>query len=156
MKGTGPSARPSWRLLIGGLLIALVMAAIMATTYVWANHGVVAYNLPWGQVGSSSLTTTVQKSISLDVHQYPNQSDLEQAADQAKIYGGFVASSNTLIISEAASLWAPGVMPAAYLKAAKAAGQKLLLPGQRLHIKVINKLPPWTQRGSSLAWSCSH
>ena len=112
----------------------------MATTYVSSEHGVVAHNLPWGQVGSSPLTAAVQKDISLDVHQYPNQSALEEAAGQTKIYGGFVASSNTVIIAEAASLWAPGVMPAAYEKAAKAAGQKLQL-------RVINKLPPMDPEG---------
>ena len=39
---------PSWRLLITGLLIALVMATIMVTTYVSSEHAVVAHNLPWG------------------------------------------------------------------------------------------------------------
>lgn len=137
----GPNTRVSWRPLISALLIALVMVTIMATTYVSSEHGVVAHNLPWGQVGSSPLTATVQKNISLDVHQYPNQSALEEAAGQTKIYGGFVASSSTVIISEAASLWAPGVMPAAYEKAAKATGQKL-------QFSVINKLPPMDPEGA--------
>ena len=44
-----------------------------------------------GQVGSSPLTTTVQKSASLQVHQYASESDLVQAANESKIYGGFVA-----------------------------------------------------------------
>jgi phenylalanine-4-hydroxylase len=66
-----------------------------------------------GQVGSSPLTTAVGKKISLQVHQYASESDLVQAANQTKIYGGFIAQSNTLIISEAASLCAPGIMPAA-------------------------------------------
>jgi hypothetical protein len=51
--------------------------------------------------------------------------DLEAAANEAAIYGGFDASSNTVIISEAASLWAPGVMPAAYEKAARQSGEQL-------------------------------
>ena len=38
--------RPSWRSLIVGLAIAFVMVTIMATTYVWANHGLVAHDLP--------------------------------------------------------------------------------------------------------------
>jgi hypothetical protein len=110
----------------------LVLASIMATDYISADHAVVAHNLPWGQVGSSPLTTTVGKSISLQVHQYASESDLVQAANEAKIYGGFIAQSNTLILSEAASLWAPGIMPAAYGKAA-------LQSRQILHFKVINK-----------------
>jgi hypothetical protein len=100
----------------------LALATIMATTYISADHAVVAHNLPWGQVGSSLLTSTVEKSVSLKVHQYASEADLEQAAGQTKIYGGFVASSNTLIISEAASLWAPAVMPAAYGRAALLGG----------------------------------
>ena len=96
----GGSRSPSWTRLIIGLLIALVLASIMATTYITADHAVVAHNLPWGQVGSSPLTTTVQKSISLQVHQYASEADLEQAANEAKIYGGFIAQGNTLILSE--------------------------------------------------------
>ncbi len=68
----------------------------------------------------------------MQVAQYASQSDLEQAANETKIYGGFVAATHTLIISEAASLWAPGIMPAEYEKAA-------LPSGQKLHVKVINK-----------------
>ena len=138
-KGTGESGPPSWTRLIIGLLIALVLASIMATTYITADHAVVAHNLPWGQVGSSPLTTTVQKSISLQLHQYASESDLEQAANESKIYGGFVAQGNTLILSEAASLRAPGVMTDAYEQAAKAerpeapgqGDQQIPLPGPR-------------------------
>jgi hypothetical protein len=67
------------RSLLIGLAIALVMVSIMATTYVWANHALVANNLPWEQVGTSPLTTAVGQSISLDVQQYDSVSDLEAA-----------------------------------------------------------------------------
>ena len=140
-KGIRGIVPPSGIRLVLGLLIALVLASIMATTYITADHAVVAHNLPWGQVGSSPLTTTVEKSVSLQIHQYASQADLEQAASQTKIYGGFVASSNTLVLSEAASLWAPGVMSATYAKAAKQSGQKLQL-------KVINKLPSQDPQGA--------
>ena len=140
-KAAAGNERPSWIRLAIGLLIALVLAAIMATTYITADHGAVAHNLPWGQVGSSPLTTTVEKSVSLQVHQYATQADLEQAASQTKIYGGFIAASNTLIISEAASLWAPAVMPAAYGKAA-------LQARQLLHVKVVNKLSSADPQGA--------
>jgi hypothetical protein len=140
-KGLRGFVPPTGIRLVIGLLIALVLATIMATTYITADHAVVAHNLPWGQVGSSPLTTTVGKSVSLQVHQYASQADLEQAADQSKIYGGFVAQGNTLIISEAASLWAPGIMTATYEKAAKASGVKL-------QAKVINKLPSQDPQGA--------
>ena len=140
-KATGGSGPATWTRLIIGLLIALVLASIMATTYISADHAVVAHNLPWGQVGSSPLTTTVQKSISLQVHQYASEADLEQAANQAKIYGGFIAQGNTLILSEAASLRAPGVMTDAYEQAAKQSGQKL-------QVKEINKFPAQDPEGA--------
>jgi hypothetical protein len=128
-------------LLIGGLVIALVMTTIMVTTYVSANHAVVAHNLPWGVTGQSSLTTAVQKDVSLKIHNHASESDLINAANHTTIYGGFVPQTNTVIISEAASLWAPGVMPAAYEKAAKAQGVKLGRP------KVVNKLPKQDPEG---------
>jgi hypothetical protein len=140
-KGTAGSGPRSWIRLTVGLLIALALASIMATTYITADHAVVAHNLPWGQVGSSPLTTTVEKSVSLQIHHYASKSDLERAANQTTIYGGFIAKSNTLVISEAASLWAPGIMSATYAKAAKQSGQKLQL-------KVINKLPTQDPQGA--------
>jgi hypothetical protein len=141
--GGGPeeASPPSWKPLIIGLLMALVMATIMATAYVSANHAAVAHDLPWGQVGYSRLTNAVEKEVSLDVHQYDTQADLEQAANETKIYGGFVADSNTLILSEASSLWAPAVLPLAYEKAAKQENEKLAVP------KVINKLPSQDPEG---------
>jgi hypothetical protein len=124
------------------------LVTIMGTTYLTADHAVVAHNLPWGVTGPSPLTTAVQKSMSLDIHQYPDQSDLENAANQAKIYGGFVPQTNTLILSVAASLRAPSVMSAAYEKAAKQAGVKL-------QAKQINTLPSQDPRGSFPASPCS-
>jgi hypothetical protein len=118
-RGDGGASKPSSvKAVIIGLLIVLALVTIMGTTYISADHAVVAHNLPWGITGSSPLTTAVQKSISLDIHQYANQSDLENAADEAKIYGGFVPQTNTLIVSLAASLRAPSVMSAAYEKGA--------------------------------------
>ncbi|MGW4489208.1 hypothetical protein ACWEOE_35905 [Amycolatopsis sp. NPDC004368] len=133
--GTDAAARaPQVRKVLVGLLIAPVMGTIMVTTYVWANHGVVARDLPWGVTGPSPLTSAVQQNVNMDIHTYANQADLETAAGETTIYGGFNAQTNTVVISEAASLWAPGVMPAEYLKA----GQAL---GQQVHFSVINTLP---------------
>ncbi len=143
--GAEENARsPHWRLRFAGLVIALVMTTIMVTTYVQAEHGVVAHDLPWGEVGSSPLTAAVQKKVSLQIHNYASEQDLVNAANNTTIYGGFVAKSNSLIISEAASLWAPGVMPAAYLKAAKALGVKL---STFQTPKVINTLPKQDPEG---------
>lgn len=138
--GAGRPPPSSAKAVLVGLLIVLGLVTIMGTTYLSANHGVVAHDLPWGVTGPSPLTTAVQKDVSLDVHQYASQSDLEKAADQAKIYGGFVPQTNTLIISVASSLRAPSVMGAAYAKAAKQAGVKL-------QPKEINTLPSQDPEG---------
>ncbi|MEU1184325.1 hypothetical protein ABZ464_43280 [Streptomyces sp. NPDC005820] len=130
----GEPRPPSWRALITGLLIALVMTTIMATTYVSAQHAVVARDLPWGVTGSSPLTTAVQQKISLKIHQYEDQAALEDAAGRTEIYGGFVPQNDTVVIAEAASLVAPGQLPAYYEQAAKA-------QGRQLSFKVTNRLP---------------
>ncbi|WP_086561986.1 hypothetical protein [Streptomyces africanus] len=76
----------------------------------------------------------VQEQFSLKTHQYQDQGALEDAANRSEIYGGFVAQSNTVVIAEAASLVAPGQMPALHEKAAKA-------QGQHLAFKVTSQLP---------------
>jgi hypothetical protein len=96
-----------------GLVIALILVSIMATTYISAEHLPVAHNLPWGVTGPSSLTAAVQKGTDLEIHQYANQADLEQAANEGTIYGGFVSQTNTVIVSQAASLKASLDLPVA-------------------------------------------
>jgi hypothetical protein len=123
-----------------GLLIALFLVSIMATTYISAEHLPVAHNLPWGVTGPSSLTTAVQKSTDLEIHQYANQATLEQAPNQGAIYGGFVSQANTVIVSQAASLKASLDLPVAYEKAAKA-------QGVQVRFLTINKLPPMDPEG---------
>src|ERR1019366_7359195 len=61
--------------LVIGLLIALFLVSIMATTYISAEHLPVAHNLPWGVTGPSSLTTAVQHDTNLEIHQYANQAE---------------------------------------------------------------------------------
>jgi hypothetical protein len=95
------------------------MATIVVTTYVSAQHAVVARNLPWGVTGSSPLTAAVQQHVSLDIHHYSDQAALEAAANRAEIYGGFVPQSNTVVIAEAASLVSPAQLPALYEEAAR-------------------------------------
>lgn len=65
------------------------MATIMITTYVSSQHAVVARDLPRGVTGSSPLTPAVQEQISLELHQYPDQAALEDAAHRTESYGGF-------------------------------------------------------------------
>ena len=66
---TGPDEAPrppSWRALITGLLMALVIATIMVTTYVSAQHVGVARDRPWG----------VSNALYFDGNAIPQQVDL--------------------------------------------------------------------------------
>ena len=135
-----PNSSPQKKHLMIGQLIALFLVSIMATTYISAEHLPVAHNLPWGVTGPSSLTTAVQKSTDLEIHQYANQATLEQAPNQGAIYGGFVSQANTVIVSQAASLKASLDLPVAYEKAAKA-------QGVQVRFLTINKLPPMDPEG---------
>ena len=87
--------------MVGALLIVAVMQCLFTANYTTAERNPVAYNLPFGEMGSSPLTAQVQKQMSLKTIQYPNQSALDTAFNQNKIYGALVSSSgtNTLILN---------------------------------------------------------
>jgi hypothetical protein len=75
------------------------------------------------------VLATAEKSISLKVTTYPNESALKTGIDQAQIWGGLVASSssNTLIVVPTISDYAPLPMTEAFRAAASSTGQKLTL-----------------------------
>ncbi|MGP0108483.1 MAG: hypothetical protein ACLPR9_06410 [Acidimicrobiales bacterium] len=135
-----PGSTSQTKQLMIGLLIALVLVSIMATTYISAEHLPVAHNLPWGVTGPSTLTTAVQEGTDLQIHQYASQADLEQAINQGTIYGGFVSQTNTVIVAQAASLKASLDLPVAYEKAARA-------QGLQIQVMTVNKLPPQDPEG---------
>ena len=94
--------------LVGALLVVAVMQCLFTANYTSAERNPVAYNLPFGEMGSSPLTAQVQKQMSLKTIQYPSQSALNTAFNQNKIYGALVSSSgtNTLVLNGAASAYA--------------------------------------------------
>ena len=107
----GTTAPPSRRSrvvpVVGALLVVAFMQILFTVNYTTAERNPVASNLPFGVIGSSPLLTEVQKHMSLKTIQYPNQSAVNQALGQAKIYGALVpGSTNTLIINGAASAYA--------------------------------------------------
>ena len=93
--------------LVGALLVVAVMQCLFTVNYITAERNPVAHNLPFGEIGSSPLTAQVQKQMSLQTIQYPNQSALDTALNQNKIYGALVSSSgtNTLILNGGASAY---------------------------------------------------
>lgn len=90
-----------------------------------AGHAPKATNMPFGAVGSSSLLTATEKSISLKVTQYPSESAAKTAIDRAKIFGALVSSrgSNTLIVVPSMSDLAPLDLAARFEEAARSTGQ---------------------------------
>ena len=101
------SRRSEVRKVVGALLIVAVMQCLFTANYTTAERNPVAHNLPFGEMGSSPLTAQVQKQMSLKTIQYPNQSALDTAFNQNKIYGALVSSSgtNTLILNGGASAY---------------------------------------------------
>ncbi|HEX5300044.1 MAG TPA: hypothetical protein VFW50_23910 [Streptosporangiaceae bacterium] len=127
-----PAADPPGR---GRGMIALVVAlglaafvqCLFATTYMSAEHAPKATDMPFGVTGSSPVLTAAEKSISLKVTRYPNESAAKTAIDQAQIWGALIPSgaSNTLIVVPSVSDLAPLDLAVRFQDAAKSAGQKL-------------------------------
>ncbi len=129
---TGPATNPpSRRGAVIGMLVALGICAVMqclfATTYMDAEHAPKASNLPIGVVGTSPILAEAEKAISLKVTQYPSESAVKTAIDQARIFGALVSSggTNTLIVVPSMSDLAPLDLAVRFEAAARATGQTL-------------------------------
>ena len=85
------------------------MQCLFATTYMSAEHAPKATNLPFGVTGSSPVLTAAEKTISLSVTRYPNESAAKNAINQTTIWGALITSgtSNTLIVVPSISDLAP-------------------------------------------------
>ena len=71
---------------IAGLVVVLILACSLAASLIGSTHAFTLHNLPFGVTGSSSLVSAVGKKLSLKTIQYPNQSAVEQAIAENKIY----------------------------------------------------------------------
>src|SRR5215470_4754212 len=127
-----PSSNPAGRRrAMIAILVALGVTAIMqclfATTYMSAGHAPKAADLPFGVTGSSPVLTAAQKTISLQVTHYADESAVKNAINQAAIWGGLIPSgtSSKLIVVPSSSDLAPALLALRFEKAAKSTGQKL-------------------------------
>src|SRR5215471_12434896 len=127
-----PSSNPAGRRrAMIAILVALGVTAIMqclfATTYMSAGHAPKATDLPFGVTGSSPVLTAAQKTISLKVIHYPNESAVKNGINQATIWGALIPSgtSNKLIVVPSSSDLAPALLALRFEEAAKSTGQKL-------------------------------
>jgi hypothetical protein len=113
--------------ILAALGVCAIMQCLFATTYMSAEHAPQATDLPFGVTGSSPVLAAAEKTISLKVTTYPNESAVKTAIDQAQIWGGLVASSssNTLIVVPTISDYAPLPLTQSFQGAAKSTGQKL-------------------------------
>ena len=109
------------------LAVCAIMECLFATTYMSAGHAPKATDLPFGVTGSSPVLTAAEKTISLKVTRYPNESAAKTAIDQAQIWGALITSgtSSTLIVVPSVSDLAPLDLAVRFEAAAKSAGQKL-------------------------------
>jgi hypothetical protein len=127
--GNPAARRRAMLVILAALGVCAIMQCLFAANYMSAQHAPQAANLPFGVTGSSPVLATAEKSISLKVTTYPNESALKAGIDQAQIWGGLVASSssNTLIVVPTISDYAPLPLTEAFRAAASSTGQKLTL-----------------------------
>ena len=116
------------------ILVALGVCAIMeclfAANYMSAGHAPKATDMPFGVTGSSPILTTAEKTFSLKVTHYPDETAVKDAIGQAKIWGALIPASaagapSTLIVVPSISDLAPLDIALQFEHAAKITGQKL-------------------------------
>jgi hypothetical protein len=122
-----PGRRRPMIAIVAALGVCAIMQCLFATTYMSAEHAPKAASLPFGVTGSSPVLTAAEKTISLSVTRYPNETAVKNAINQTTIWGALIPSgtSNTLIVVPSMSDLAPLDLAARFEAAAKAAGQTL-------------------------------
>jgi hypothetical protein len=115
--------------IIVALGICAITECLFALNYISSGHAPTATSMPFGAIGSSPVLTAAEKTISLKITQYPNESAAKTAIDQAQIWGALIPSgtSNTLIVVPTISDLAPLDLAAQFENAAKSAGQTLTI-----------------------------
>jgi hypothetical protein len=113
--------------ILAALGVTAIMQCLFSATYMSAEHAPKAADLPFGVTASSPVLTAAQKTISLKVTQYPNESAVKNAINQAAIWGALIPSgtSNKLIVVPSSSDLAPALLALRFEEAAKSTGQKL-------------------------------
>ena len=127
---TPPGRTRRSRPILAALLICAVMECLFAFTYMSAGHAPKATSMPFGVTGPSPILTAAEKTFSLKVTQYPDESAVKTAIDQAKIWGALIPATtsgapSTLIVVSSISDLSPLDIAVQFENAAKSAGQKL-------------------------------
>ncbi|MER5384165.1 hypothetical protein ABT040_28485 [Streptomyces sp. NPDC002688] len=121
---SGP--RPLVAALIG-LAVAGAMQCLFAANYMSSAHEPVATELPIGSTGASPILNAAQRNLSLKVTQYPDETAVKDAIDQAKIYGALIPgpTSTTLLVVPTLSDIAPLDLAGNFEEAARKLRQPL-------------------------------
>jgi hypothetical protein len=114
---------------IAGLVVVLILACGLSASLIGSVHLFKVHNLAFGVVGSSPLVTAVDKKLSLNTIQYPNQSAVDQAIDQTNLYGALIPgrTSDTLILVPSASFIIQIELGPAFRAAAAALHRQLVV-----------------------------
>ena len=129
---TPPGRTRRSRPILVALLICAFMECLFAFNYMSAGHSPKATSMPFGVTGPSPILTAAEKTFSLKVTQYPDESAVKTAIGQAKIWGALIPATtsgapSTLIVVPSISDLSPLDIAVQFEKAAKSAGQKLTI-----------------------------
>lgn len=72
-RSAAPGRRKDTIAIVAALGVCAIMGCLFATTYMSAEHAPKAANLPFGVTSSSPVLAAAEKSISLSVTRYPNE-----------------------------------------------------------------------------------
>ena len=129
---TPPGRTRRSRPILVALLICAFMECLFAFNYMSAGHSPKATSMPFGVTGPSPILTAAEKTFSLKVTQYPDESAVKTAIGQAKIWGALIPATtsgapSTLIVVPSISDLSPLDIAVQFENAAKSAGQKLTI-----------------------------
>ncbi|MEU0430752.1 hypothetical protein ABZ153_03705 [Streptomyces sp. NPDC006290] len=112
---------------LAALAVAAVMQCLFTANYISSAHEPVATDLPIGATGASPILNAARRNLSLKVTQYPDETAVKNAIDQAKIYGALIPgpTSTTLLVVPTLSDVAPLDLAGNFEEAAKKLRQPL-------------------------------
>ncbi len=115
------------RIVIAVAVVAALYQAAFGAAYISSGHNPVSNNMPFATTGNASLTSAVQKNLSLKVTNYSDEAAAKTAIGQAKAWGAEIPASgaSTLLVVPSISDLAPYTLAVEFGKAAKIQGQKL-------------------------------
>ena len=125
-----PGPRRGMLPILVALGICAIMECLFAFNYMSAGHAPKATDMPFGVTGASPILTTAEKTFSLKVTHYPDETAVKNAIGQAKIWGALIPASaagapSTLIVVPSISDLSPLDIALQFEHAAKITGQKL-------------------------------